>query len=69
MEGLRLGDALQRREWAALRVLAAAVTLREIRLRKNGTPGAWMNAHDELALATDSFVHAMEIAAEVDHAG
>jgi hypothetical protein len=58
--GLRLGEALQPREWAALRVLAAAVTLREIRVsRVNSTPAAWMAAHDELQHATDAFVCSM----------
>jgi hypothetical protein len=60
MQDLRLGDALERREWAAMRVLAAAVALREIRVsRVNSTPAAWMAAHDELQHATDLFVDAM----------
>jgi len=60
-EGLRLAEVLQRREWAAVRVLAAAVTLREIRVsRVNSTPAAWMAAHDELQHATDAFVCCME---------
>jgi hypothetical protein len=59
-EGLRLAEVLQRREWAAVRVLAAAVALREIRVSKSGTPAAWLHAHEALQHATDAFVETME---------
>jgi hypothetical protein len=59
MTPLTLSDAFKPREWAALRVLAAAVALRELR-RSGQSPGAWMAAHDELGRATDLFVAALE---------
>jgi hypothetical protein len=63
VDGLRLAEAFAPREWAALRVLAASVALRDLRLRGKGSPGAWMAANDELWRATDLFVEALE-----DHA-
>jgi len=59
VEALRLSEALAPREWAALRVLAAAVSLRDKRLN-GSSPGAWMAAHDELWRATDLFIQALE---------
>lgn len=62
MQGLDLVAALQRREWAALRVLAAAVSYRELATRGRSA-AAWMAAADELARATDGFITAMQEAA------
>ncbi len=57
---LQLQQALQRREFAALRVIAAAVAL--CKYRRNGTPsaGAYLALSDELDSATGEFVDLVE---------
>lgn len=55
-------SALREREWAALRVLAASVALRDARRALSegkGSPAMWMAASDELYRATDMFARAM----------
>lgn len=60
MMDLDLTSALSRRQFAAMRVLAAAVALRAH--RKQGTPSAsaYLAASTELNAATDAFVDVME---------
>jgi len=58
-EAFGLGSALTPRDWAAMRVLTAAVALRELRVGGKGTPGQWMAANEELWRATDRFAEVL----------